>query len=100
MSRYQNPLRSLVQQKIIQGAPVLRNCRYVIRINFPFSNCSGGFMIYRDHKDKHTIAIDFRETAPQDATADKYTVAGQTAHEKAEVQILLYSLLLHGKSLD
>ena len=29
-------------------------------------------MIYRDHKNKKTITIDFRETAPASATKDMY----------------------------
>ena len=34
--------------------------------------CSGGFMIYRDHKNKKTITIDFREVAPESATTTMY----------------------------
>ena len=44
-------------------------------------------MIYRDHKDKHTIAIDFRETAPELATASEYAVNGGTPHGKVEVRV-------------
>ena len=39
-------------------------------------------MIYRDHKNKETVTIDFRETAPGKATKDMY---GTNLSEKKNV---------------